>query len=281
MNNKIIFLTVPKDCPYCGKPTIIRKENDSEELYCTNPLCEGKLVNRLDHFCGKKGLDIKGLSKATLSKFIDWGWVEKIEDIYHISETYKSDFLLKPGFGVKSVTKILNAIEESKHTTLDAFISAIGIPLIGRTVAKDLVNYFETYQDFRNAVDDNKYNFSKLDNFGEEMNKNIKNFDYTEADRISKFLIFESPVVNNVQINNSLAGKTIVITGKLTKFKNRNELKTFIESYGGKVSDSISSKTDVLINNDINSTSSKNKAAKERNIPIVSELDFIKLYVEN
>ena len=271
----------PEYCPICHQPiNYIESEEGVINAYCSNPSCEGKLVNRLDHFCGKKGLDIKGLSKATLSKFIDWGWVEKIEDIYHISETYKSDFLLKPGFGVKSVTKILNAIEESKHTTLDAFISAIGIPLIGRTVAKDLVNYFETYQDFRNAVDDNKYSFSKLDNFGEEMNKNIKNFDYTEADRISKFLIFESPVVNNVQINNSLAGKTIVITGKLTKFKNRDELKTFIESYGGKVSDSISSKTDVLINNDINSTSSKNKAAKERNIPIVSELDFIKLYVE-
>ena len=275
------MIEIPKVCPYCGKPTTIKKDNDSEVLYCTNEQCEGKLVNRLDHFCGKKGLDIKGLSKATLSKFIEWGWVEKIEDIYHISEKYRSDFLLKPGFGVKSVTKILDAIENGKHTTLDAFISAIGIPLVGRTVAKDLTNYFETYEDFRNAINDDKYDFSMLDNFGVEMNKSIKNFDYAEADKISKLLIFETPVVNNVQINNNLTGKTIVITGKLTTFKNRAELKAVIESHGGKVSDSISGKTDLLINNDVNSTSSKNKAAKARNIPIISELDFMRQYLEN
>ena len=271
-----------KKCPYCGHPITYKKsEGNVINAYCENELCESRLVNRLDHFCGKKGLDIKGLSKATLGKLIEWGWVESIEDIYHISEKYRSDFILKPGFGNKSVAKILKAIEESKHTTLDAFISAIGIPLIGRAVAKDLTNYFETYEDFRNAVDDDKYDFSMLDNFGEEMNKSIKNFDYAEADRISKLLIFENPVVNNIQINNSLTGKTIVITGKLTTFKNRAELKAVIESHGGKVSDSISGKTDLLINNDVNSTSSKNKAAKARNIPIVSELDFMKQYIEN
>lgn len=275
------FLPAPIVCPYCGKHTKIRKDNDSEVLYCPNEQCESRLVNKLDHFCGKKGLDIKGLSKATLSKFIEWGWVEKIEDIYYISEAHRSDFILKPGFGIKSVTKILNAIEDSKHTTLDAFISAIGIPLIGRTVAKDLINYFETYEDFRNAVDDDKYDFSILDNFGEEMNKSIKNFDYAEADRISKLLIFEVPVVNNNQISNTLAGKTIVITGKLTKFKNRAELKAVIESHGGKVSDSISNKTNVLINNDINSSSSKNKKAKNLGIPIISETDFVQQYLEN
>lgn len=276
-----IFLEIPKICPYCGHPTEIRKDNDSEVLYCTNEQCESRLVNRLDHFCGKKGLDIKGLSKATLGKFIEWGWVESIEDIYYISEKYRSDFLLKPGFGVKSVTKILTAIENSKHTTLDAFISAIGIPLIGRTVAKDLTNYFKTYEDFRNAVNDKNYHFYDLDNFGEEMDKSIKNFDYAEADKISKLLFIETPVVNNIQINNSLTGKTIVITGKLTTFKNRAELKTVIESHGGKVSDSISGKTDLLINNDVNSASSKNKAAQNRGIPIISELDFMKQYLEN
>lgn len=279
--NHILEIQIPKFCPYCGHPTEIRKDNDSEVLYCTNEQCESRLVNRLDHFCGKKGLDIKGLSKATLGKFIEWEWVESIEDIYYISEKYRSDFLLKPGFGIKSVTKILTAIEDSKHTTLDAFISAIGIPLIGRAVAKDLTNYFETYEDFRNAVDDKNYHFYDLDNFGEEMNNSIKNFNYAEADRISKLLIFETPVVNNIQINNSLTGKTIVITGKLTTFKNRAELKAIIESHGGKVSDSISGKTDLLINNDVNSTSSKNKAAKARNIPIISELDFMKQYIEN
>ena len=273
---------VIEKCPYCGHPVTYKKsEGNVINAYCENKLCESRLVNKLDHFCGKKGLDIKGLSKATLGKFIEWEWVENIEDLYNIGTKYRKDFITKPGFGIKSVTKILNAIEESKHTTLDAFISAIGIPLIGRAVAKDLTNYFETYEDFRNAVDDKNYHFYDLDNFGEEMDKSIKNFNYAEADRIFKLLFIEAPVVNKNQINNNLVGKTIVITGKLTKFKNRAELKSVIEEHGGKVVDSISAKTDMLINNDVNSTSSKNKAAKERNIPIISELDFIKNYVEN
>ena len=277
----IKYIEIPKNCPYCNAQLIIKKENNSEVLFCPNEQCESRLVNKLDHFCGKKGLDIKGLSKATLEKLIDWKWVESIEDLYYLSDAHGMEFIQKAGFGVKSVTKILNAIEESKHTTLDAFISAIGIPLIGRAVAKDLTNYFETYEDFRNAVDDKNYHFYDLDNFGEEMDKSIKNFNYAEADRISKLLFIETPVVNKNQINNNLAGKTIVITGKLTNFKNRAELKTIIESHGGKVSDSISGKTDILINNDVNSTSSKNKAAQARNIPIISEADFMKQYIEN
>lgn len=280
INDKIIFLTIPKICPYCGHSTEIRKDNDSEVLYCINPQCDGKLINVLDHFAGKKGLDIKGLSKAIFEKLIDWGWIKNCEDIFALSN-FKNEWIKKPGFGVASVNKILKAINDAKNTTLDKFISAIGIPLIGRTAAKDLTNYFETYEDFRDAVMDDTYNFFILNNFGEEMNNSIKNFNYAEADRISKLLIFETPVVNNIQINNSLTGKTIVITGKLTTFKNRAELKAVIESHGGKVSDSISGKTNLLINNDVNSTSSKNKAAKARNIPIVSELDFMKQYIEN
>ena len=268
-------------CPICGGDVAYITSDDGViNAYCDNPLCEGKLINRLEHFCGKKGLDIKGLSKATFQKLIDWEWLENLEGVFNLNQ-YRNEWIKKPGFGIASVDKILKSIEEHRHTTLDAFISAIGIPLIGRTAAKDLTNYFETYEDFRDAVMDDTYNFFILDNFGEEMNNSIKNFNYAEADRISKLLIFETPVVNNVQINNSLTGKTIVITGKLTTFKNRAELKAVIESHGGKVSDSISGKTDLLINNDVNSTSSKNKAAKARNIPIVSELDFMKQYIEN
>ena len=277
--NHIPGIQIPKVCPYCGKPTEIRKDNDSEVLYCTNPSCGGQLINRLDHFCGKKGLDIKGLSKATFEKLIDWGWINNIEDIFNLY-THKDEWVNKPGFGVKSVDKILKSIEEHKHTTLDAFISAIGIPLIGRAVAKDLTNYFETYTDFRDAVMDDTYNFFNLDNFGEEMNNNLKNFDYAEADRISRFLIIDAPVVNNDLIRDNLTGKTIVITGKLTKFKNRDELKAAIEKHGGKVSSSISKKTSFLINNDFESQSSKNKTAKSYGIPIITELDFVTQYLE-
>ena len=276
----IKYIEIPKMCPYCNTQLIIKKENDSEFLFCPNEQCESRFINRLEHFCGKKGLDIKGLSKATFQKLIDWEWMKNIEDVFYLSN-HRNEWIKKSGFGIASVDKILKSIEEHKHTTLDAFISAIGIPLIGRAVAKDLINYFETYEDFRNAVNDKDYHFYNLNNFGEEMDNSIKNFDYTEADKIFKLLIFESPVVNNNKINDNLAGKTIVITGKLTNFKNRAELKSVIEAHGGKVVDSISAKTDILINNDVNSTSSKNKAAQARNIPIISELDFIQQYIEN
>ena len=272
---------VIEKCPICGGDVAYITSDDGViNLYCDNPLCEGKLINRLEHFCGKKGLDIKGLSKATFQKLIDWEWIKNIEDIFYLSN-YRNKWIKKPGFGITSVDKILKSIEEHRHATLDAFISAIGIPLIGRAVAKDLINYFETYEDFRNAVNDKDYHFYNLNNFGEEMDNSIKNFDYTEADKIFKLLIFESRIVNNNKINDNLAGKTIVITGKLTNFKNRAELKSIIEAHGGKVVDSISTKTDILINNDVNSTSSKNKAAQARNIPIISELDFIQQYIEN
>ena len=268
-------------CPICGGDVeYITSDDGVINAYCNNPLCEGKLINRLEHFCGKKGLDIKGLSKATFQKLIDWEWIKNIEDIFYLSN-YRNEWIKKPGFGIASVDKILKSIEEHKHTTLDAFISAIGIPLIGRAVAKDLINYFETYEDFRNAVDDKDYHFYNLNNFGEEMDNSIKSFNYTEADKIFKLLIFESSVVNNNKINDNLTGKTVVITGKLTNFKNRAELKSIIEAHGGKVVDLISAKTDILINNDVNSTSSKNKAAQARNIPIISELDFIQQYIEN
>ena len=277
---KNIFLEIPKICPYCGEPTEIRKDIDSEVLYCTNPQCGGKLINRLDHFCGKKGLDIKGLSKATFEKLIDWGWVNNIEDIFVLA-AHRNEWINKSGFGTKSVDKILTSIEEHKHTTLNAFISAIGIPFIGKTVAADLAKEFKTYEDFRNAVRDKEYHFYDLPNFGIEMDNFLKTFDYSEADRISKILIIETPVVNNTLINNKLQGKTIVITGKLTNFKNRDELKSIIEKAGGKVGSSITGKTDLLINNDVNSNSAKNNAAKQRGISILSEADFIKHYLEN
>ena len=259
--NNIQYINIISNCPYCNSILKIIKNNNTEILICPNSQCNQKLINRLEHFCSNQGLDIKGLSKATFEKLIDWGWINNLEDVFNLSN-YKNEWIKKSGFGEKSVNKILESIEKGKHTTFNSFISAIGIPLIGRAVAKDLANYFETYEDFREAIKDKDYHFYELDNFGIEMDNSLKNFDYAEADRLSKILNIEASVVNNNQINNNLTGKTIVITGKLTKFKNRAELKSVIEAHGGKVSDSISGKTDILINNDINSTSAKNKSAK-------------------
>ena len=267
-------------CPICsGGVTYITSEDGVINAYCDNPLCEGKLINRLEHFFGKKGLDIKGLSKATFQKLIDWGWVDSIKNIFWLYN-HQMEWMDKPGFGKASVFKILDAIEKGKHTTLDKFISAIGIPLIGQTAAKVLASNFKTYEDFRTAVKDKDYHFFTLYNFGEEMDYQLKHFDYSEMDELSKILILENHIINNKIINNSLKRKTIVITGKLTNFKNRNELKSVIEKNGGKVVGSISSKTDILINNDVNSTSSKNKTAQKLGIPIISETDFITQYLE-
>lgn len=269
-------------CPICeGEVSIIPSDNGVLNAICQNPNCEGKIINRLDHFCGKKGLDIKGISKATLGKLVDWGWIEKIEDIFNL-KSYKAEWVKKPGFGPASVVKILNSIEEHRKTTLEAFISSLGVPLIGRSVAKDLAQKFDTYEDFRAAVDNKKFNFATLPNFGPEMNNALKSFDFSEADRIAPLLSIELKKITNEEIitNDKLKDKIIVITGKLTTFKNRNELKDLIIKNGGKVSDSITSKTFLLINNDINSNSSKNKTAKSKGIPIISETDFIQSYIE-
>ena len=268
---------VPEVCPICGGSVSYRDNDGVITLVCDNPYCEGKLINRLDHFFGKKGLDIKGISKATFEKLIDWGWVTSIEDVFYLSIN-KNEWIKKDGFGVASVTKILQSIENGKNVTLESFLSAIGIPLIGKTYAKELVKHFKSYSDFRDAVMDDTYHFFTLNNFGEEMDFNLKNFNYEEFDRISKLLTFKETIVNNSE--QKLNNMTFCITGKLKVYKNRTELSDKIKSLGGKVVDKVTSKTVALINNDVNSNSSKNKTAKDLNIPIVSEEDFIRQYIE-
>lgn len=268
-------------CPICeGSVEYVTSLEGVVNAYCSNPNCEGKLINRLDHFCGKKGLDIKGLSKATFEKLINWGWLDSLIGLFSLNN-FKDEWIQKAGFGEKSVEKILQSIEDGRHTTFAAFLSAIGIPLIGQVNAKQLADEFKTYEDFKNAVYDSDYNFYMLDGFGEEMNNSLKSFNYDEADEIAKLLCFEESTAAVVNETSELKGKIIVITGKLNNFKNRDELKAIIEQYGGKVTTSISQKTNILINNDINSTSSKNTAAKKYNIPIMSEQMFIDTYIEN
>ena len=269
-----LYLDIPFICPICGEPTIIKNENGSEMLYCGNPQCQGKLINRLDHFCGKNGLDIKGLSKATLEKLIDWGWVSNYIDIYKL-ENYSNEWKNKAGFGDKSVERILSALEQSKNTTLDAVIAAAGIPLIGRSVAKELCKYINSYEDFRNKIKNN-YDFSIYEGFGEAMSNSLLNFNYKEIDDVVNYALIIKQKENNIN-NNSLDGLVFCITGKVHTVKNRDELKEYIENKGGKIVSSISSKVNYLINNDINSTSSKNIAAKQNNIPIITEEDLYEM----
>ena len=272
------FVNIPQVCPICGGPVEEVTEIDSTMLVCKNDMCEGKLINILDHFCGKKGLDIKGLSKMTLEKLINWNWVSSPVDIFTLSECRK-EWIAKPGFGEKSVDKILSAIEDSRlNCDLAQFIAALGIPLIGTSASKELVKHFPTWVDFIGAVESD-YKFYDISGFGWEMHSALKNFDYTKAKFIvNNFISFNSITTNNNTKDTSLDGLVFVITGKVTKFKNRDELKMTIESLGGKVTGSVSKNTNYLINNDVTSTSSKNKTAQSLGIPIISEETFIETF---
>lgn len=266
------FLAMPETCPVCGGAVTIRANNDSEFLVCTSATCPGKLINRLDHFCGKKGLDIKGLSKATLTKLIDWEWLNNINDLPKLKE-HKDEWVKKPGFGAKSVQNILDAIDIALgEATFIKFISSLGIPLIGTTIAKEIYKHVKTYEEFRNMVK-TEFAFSDWAGFGLEMERALWDFDYTDADNFyNSYLSFEAPeeVKGDKEVL-IFKNNTFVITGKLNDFKNRTELKEYLEGLGGKVVDTVSSKTSYLINNDINSPNSKNVAGKRLGIPIITE----------
>lgn len=265
------------ECPVCGHEVILKNDNGTIFAVCSNDTCEGKLINRLDHFCGKKGLDIKGLSKATLEKVIDWGWVSNRHRLFML-KYYRDEWINKPGFGEKSVDKILTAIETASNTEFHQYLSSLGIPLIGVSASKELAKHFKNYAALRIAME-NDFKFYELPNFGIEMHKALYNYDWLEADAMigEHSVTFKDSITETVQ-DASLDGLTFVITGKLNHFKNRDAIKDKVESLGGKVTGSVSKNTSYLINNDKDSTSSKNKSAKSLGIPILSEEDFIKTF---
>lgn len=274
------FLDVPTECPYCGKPTTVEKTNDAERLYCTNINCVSVQVEKIAHFASKKCLDIKGLSQITIQKLYNEGYCTSVKDIFDklLNTDIQKSWAKMEGFGPKSVNKIVTAIEEARmHCTLESFISAIGIPLIGKSVAKEITKVFPSYEEFRDAVD-KKYNFGSIPTFAERKTKEILSFDYSEADYIfENYITIEQPAPVQ-KVTSTLDGLTVCITGKLHSMKNRTEFKSLIEAAGGKVVDSVTKKVNYLINNDVTSTSSKNKKAKELNIEIISEEDFIKKF---
>ena len=271
------FINIPNKCPICGEPTAQKTDLFSTFLICENPSCEGKLINKLDHFCGKKGLDIKGLSKATLEKLINWGWVSSYKDLFEL-KNHRAEWVKMPGFGIKSVDNVLNSIESGRECELPAFIASLGIPLIGSTASKEIVKVFPDWNSFMSAVESN-YHFWDIPNFGFEMHSAITRFDYTEAKELySNYLTVNAVQPQSSEVENTLDGLSLVITGKLNHFKNRDELKALIEARGGKVAGSISGKTSYLINNDVNSSSSKNMSAKKLGVPIISEDAFIEMF---
>ena len=267
------YFSHPVLCPVCKG--VVKRVGDN--YVCSNPDCEGKLINRLDHFCGKKGLDIKGLSKATLEKLIEWDWANNFSDIYHLAD-HKTEWIGKPGFGPKSVSNVLDAIEASREVELASFISAIGVPQVGLAIAKKLVMAAPSYEDFREKVD-SKYDFSVLDGFADSKTQAILSFNYTAADEVYKEMKIINAPKEEVK-DNKLVGITVCITGRLKAFTNRGALVEIIISHEGKVVDRMSQTVEVLINNDIASESAKNKYAKEHGIPILTEEEFKEKYLD-
>ena len=277
---QIEYLNIPTECPICKGKTEVKKDNNSEILVCTNPNCKGKLLGKLTHFVSKNAMNIDGMSEATLEFLIERDWVKSFKDIYKL-DYYREPWKDYDGFGDKSVNKLLDAIETSRKTTLDRFIYSLSIPLIGRSASKTIAKYFDYDYDKFVSEAMNPYewfNWQSLEDFGDAMHDEMHMYLINNKGLIidlASYLIFEKP--QSISSSNNLSGKVFCITGKLEKFVNRDEVKDKIEALGGKVSGSVSAKTSYLVNNDVASTSGKNKKAKELGIPIISENELIEM----
>ena len=273
---------IPDKCPICGSLTEIRKDNDSEVLFCTNENCKGRLLGKLTHAVSKSAFNIDGLSEATIEKFINLGWLNSIKDIYNLSE-HKDEMKKLDGFGSKSVDKLLNSIEKSRNTSLDRFIYSLSIPMVGKTASKLMAEKIEyNFDNFmylmRNG--DARYFAEYIDGIGDAITNSLEEYfskHFAKVFRLAIEFTFESPNLTLDETTKTLQDKTFVVTGSVHHYANRNELKADIEKNGGKVTGSVTSKTDYLINNDINSNSSKNQKAKELNIPIITEEQFLSM----
>ena len=268
---------IPSVCPVCGQPTKIVKENDSEVLMCTNDSCPGKVLGKWETFVSKKAMDIDGLSRQTLETFLNCGYITEVFDTIYDLADYKRHLYNLIGFGKKSIDNILAAIEKSKDVDLQHFIVAFSIPGIGEGQSKIIAKRFPTFEEFRDACDCG-FRFDKLDGIGVVLNANIHqwwvNNNWQMVD-VAQRVRFKNDFMNAPTGTGALLGKTFVVTGTVNHFKNRKELQDEIESLGGHVVGSVSKNTDYLINNDVNSTSGKNKKAKELGVAIISEQDFI------
>ena len=267
---------LPNKCPNCGGNVEVHNENGSKTLHCINDNCPAKLLGKLVHFCSKNAINIEGMSEATLQFLIDKGWIKSFHDIYKL-DYHRENWKEYDGFGDKSVDKLLDAIEDSRNTTLDRFIYSLSIPQIGRSASKDIAKFFNNnYEEFK--MYGTTINYTQIDGFGESMNNSLHKWlseNHIMMKELAKEFTFKKEKNNSSSVD--LSGKTFVITGSLIHYKNRDELVSIIESMGGKVSGSVSAKTSYLINNDTQSSSSKNQKAKQLNIPIISEQDFINM----
>lgn len=269
-------LEIPHICPVCGKEARVLKENDVESLYCMNPDCVAKKIKAFTLFVSRDAMNIDGLSEATLEKFIARGFIHNFGDIFEISR-YKDEIVTMDGFGEKSFENLLTSLEKAKDTTLAKVIYSLGIANIGLSNAKVISRYFDNDLDRIRHSDQEE--IGAIDGIGPVIAKSLTDYFSDEennkkVDHLLSYLRIHKEETAGEQI---FVGMNFVITGSLTHFGNRSEVKNLIESLGGKVTGSVTGKTSYLINNDVTSNSSKNKKARELGIPILSEEDFLKM----
>ena len=264
-------LTIPDTCPVCGHPAVIHHENDAEVLFCENPECLAKKIKSLTLFVSRDAMNIDGLSEATIEKFLSMGMLHELADLYHLSD-YRETIVNMDGFGERSYDKLVTALENSRQTTLAKFIYSLGIPNIGLSNAKMICNALGNDLDhIRHATVEE---LTDIDGVGEVIARSFA--DYFASPEHNKTVddLLQEITLETVQTESNaqdLSGLVFVITGSLDHFENRSALKETIENAGGKVTGSVTKNTSYLINNDIASTSSKNKKAKELGVPIITE----------
>lgn len=271
-------LEIPKYCPVCGQPTVVRTENDVSVLFCENPDCQAKKIKSFALFVSRDALNIEGLSEATLEKFIQKGFIHEFADIFAL-DNHKEAIVELDGFGEKSYDKLIKSVEKSRHVRLANLIYGLGILNVGLSNAKLICKYMN--YDVERIRKVSAEELTAIDGIGQVIADSVVAYFADEKnnrafDRLLKCVDIEDEVTdeNSMRFN----GMTFVITGSLNHFENRNTLKTLIEDGGGKVSGSVSSKTAYLINNDSTSSSSKNKKAQSLNIPIITEEEFIEKF---
>lgn len=273
-------LMIPKKCPTCGGATEVRRIADAKALYCTNPECEAKKIKSFTLFVSRDAMNMEGLSEATLEKFIAKGFIHEFADLFKL-ERFAEEIREMEGFGEKSCKNLLASADKARTTTLPRLIYALGIQNIGVANAKMLAKQY--HYEIEELVLASAEELAAIDGIGEVIAKSIEEYFRDEKNQkiLSNLLAevtIEKPEENTgAQI---FEGMNFVITGSVEHFANRNEVKAVIEARGGKVTGSVTSKTNYLINNDTTSNSSKNKKAKELNIPIISEEDFLKMIGE-
>lgn len=270
-------LEIPKNCPVCGKPTEIKtSDEDVETLVCTNLECAAKHIGKFEHFVARDAMNIVGMSTATIETLISEGFVREFRDFYHLEE-HKEKIVSLEGFGEKSYQKMQEAIEKSRHTELSRVLFAVGIPNIGRTAARTICGQYTSAEELEKLTADE---LTAIDGIGDILAGDYVKF-FADEENLAEYrrLVAELEIAEPEKINteSGIAGKNFVITGSVNLYKNRNELKAFIEANGGKVISAVSSKTDYLINNDTMSNSTKNKTARTLGIPVISEEEFQKL----